>query len=243
MRPSTFFADMTESEQLVTETLLDTPRRFELDGVEYAIWPETLGKSLMVRRIVDGIGFKALANDTARSVVEAVKRERGRCAELVAVCTLKTRDELTAADIISERAGIFAATDDGTLAELVTACLMSNAEATIRDVAKATGIERDRERMQRVTSAKESRGMYTFGGRTIYGGLIDMACERYGWTLDYVVWGISLANLRLMLADQLNSIYLTDAEMRRCHISNDRDVINADDPANNERIMRLFGQG
>ena len=232
---------MTESERLVTDTLLEEPRAFELDGVKFAIWPETLGKSLMVRRIVDGIGFKALAADTARSVLEAVGRERSRCAELVAVCTLKGREALASADVIAQRAETFAATDDATLAELVTACLMSNAEATVREVGKATGIERDRERMQRVTAAKESRGSYTFGGRTIYGGLIDMACERYGWTLDYVLWGITLANLRLMLADQLTSIYLSDKEQRRCHISNDRDIINADDPANNERIMRMFG--
>ena len=41
-----------------------------------------------------------------------------------------------------------------------------------------------------------------FGGKTIWGTLIDAACERYGWTFDYVVWGISYNNLTLMLKDK-----------------------------------------
>ena len=35
-------------------------------------------------------------------------------------------------------------------------------------------------------------------------------CERYGWTFDYVLWGVSWANVRLMLTDAINIDYKSD---------------------------------
>ena len=79
----------------------------------------------------------------------------------------------------------------------------------------------------------------TFGGKSIYGTLIDTACQRYGWTFEYVVWGISYANLQLLLADSVTSIYLSDEERKRVNIPQDRDIINADDPANMAKIKAM----
>lgn len=42
--------------------------------------------------------------------------------------------------------------------------------------------------------SKKVQNQYVFGGKSIWGALIDAACERYGWTFDYVVWGISYNN-------------------------------------------------
>lgn len=54
----------------------------------------------------------------------------------------------------------------------------------------------------------------SFGGKTIFGSLIDIACKTYGWTKKYVVWGIDLISLRMMLADTVNSVYLSDDEAK-----------------------------
>lgn len=69
--------------------------------------------------------------------------------------------------------------------------------------------------------------------------MIDTACQRYGWTFEYVVWGISYANLQLLLADSVTSIYLSDEERKRVNIPQDRDIINADDPANMAKIKAM----
>ncbi len=80
--------------------------------------------------------------------------------------------------------------------------------------------------MAKVNQAKDSKGTFVFGGRTVWGSLIDAACERYGWPYDYVVWGVSYNNLTLMLKDKITSIYLSDEERKKAHI-----------PAANEKVF------
>jgi hypothetical protein len=95
--------------------------------------------------------------------------------------------------------------------------------------------------MGKALKAKKDNGSLTFGGRSIYGQLIDRACERYGWTVEYVVWGISYANLTLMLADQQTSIYLTEDELKKAKIrKRNEEVINGDDPASQERLKAIL---
>lgn len=66
-------------------------------------------------------------------------------------------------------------------------------------------------------------------GRSLWGGLLDVACAKYGWTLHYVLWEISYLNLQMMLTDAITVDY----------DSNEKgDIINADDPANAERLRR-----
>ena len=82
----------------------------------------------------------------------------------------------------------------------------------------------------------------SFGGRSVYGSLIDYACQRYGWTMQYVVWGISYANLQMLIADALNTAYLNDDEMRKLGVQNgDCQVLDGDDPQNAALIRQLFG--
>lgn len=74
----------------------------------------------------------------------------------------------------------------------------------------------------------------------MYGQIIDAACERYGWTFDYVLWGISLINLQMMLADKVSSVYLTDDENKRLHIVKSANVIDGDNPENAARIREML---
>ena len=80
--------------------------------------------------------------------------------------------------------------------------------------------------MSEVMKAKSNSNSFNFGGKSIYGALIDAACERYKWTYDYVVWKISYTNLQLMLKDSIKSVYLTDDEMKNVHINNMSTIID-----------------
>ena len=81
----------------------------------------------------------------------------------------------------------------------------------------------------------------TFGGKTIFGQLIDPAIERYGWTYEYVVWGVSYATLTVLLADKVTQVFLTDDEKKRVpkHLL-DNDKMSGDDPRNYARMMKEF---
>ena len=84
---------------------------------------------------------------------------------------------------------------------------------------------------------KERKNTITFGGKSIYGTIIDSACERYGWTMQYVVWGISYTNLCMLLADSTKDVYLTDDEMKKYQSSDNTNTISADDIGNMNLIL------
>lgn len=57
----------------------------------------------------------------------------------------------------------------------------------------------------------DSRTDSIYGGQTLWGE-IDTLCERYGWTEHYVLWGVSYAKAKLMLADAINEDYSKDSK-------------------------------
>ena len=80
----------------------------------------------------------------------------------------------------------------------------------------------------------------TYGGRSIW-GQIDTIAERYKWTVDYILWGISWANLQLMMADALRSDYKSK-EKSQNNTPEDGGVIDLTDPhADIRSFNRMFG--
>ena len=145
--------------------------------------------------------------------------------------------ELFDYDFVQERCNFFyKEIDNDSMAQLLVMVL---SEGDISAYIKHLGIDKEKEWQAKAMRAKKDNNSLTFGGKSIYGTLIDTACQRYGWTFEYVVWGISYANLQLLLADSVTSIYLSDEERKRVNIPQDRDIINADDPANMAKIKAM----
>lgn len=88
---------------------------------------------------------------------------------------------------------------------------------------------------------KESSSI-SFGGRSIYGAIIDYAAERYGWQVGYIVWGVSIINLNMMMCDSVTSVFLTKEERSKIGVSADKIFINADDPEQAKKIAQMFGK-
>lgn len=57
--------------------------------------------------------------------------------------------------------------------------------------------------------------------------MIDIVAKRYHWTFEYIVWGVSYVNISMMIADSIEFV-------------KSEEVINADDPRNQERIRRML---
>lgn len=66
--------------------------------------------------------------------------------------------------------------------------------------------------------------------------MLDVVCSKYGWTLDYALWGISYLNLNMMIGDAITVLTSFREEDEKV------EILNADDPANAEAILRQFGQ-
>ncbi len=221
----------------IADTIIDRPKGFSVGRRHFYLYPMTLGKMYLQQRVVDNLELNTelLRVNPYVEALRLVETKKEDCCLLLAYHTLQTKKDVLNNRIVTIRKNIFLREmENGDIATLTLACLTSDKTTNI---AQHLGINKELHSMSEIAKAKKSNNTYTFGGKSIYGALIDAACERYKWTLDYVVWGISYTNLQLLLKDRITSIYLTDEEMKNTHINNTSDMIDGN---NKDSIMRAI---
>lgn len=228
-------SDMEELGIIISNTLTDMPIGFDTEHAHVNIYPTTLGMMYLTSQLVDSLELdkELLQADPFLEALRVANTKRETCCRLIAYHSLNTKNEILDSKCVSKQTElIFKECSNEDIATLLIIILKANSYQTI---AKETGMEEEAKRMAKVNAAKKSENSFIFGGKTIWGTLIDAACERYGWTFDYVVWGISYNNLTLMLKDKITSIYLSDDERKKAHIPAGEEVIDGN---NKEAVMK-----
>lgn len=201
---------MTRDE--VVAALVERPQGFDIDGRRLYLYPLTLGRL----ELIAGLGLEVGEGLPSLEVLRVVRLRREVSIHALAIFTLKRKRDVMGEALAKRRAYLDEVLSDEQLATLlITAFSMDKTAALLRHY----GIDKEGERRAQVMKSKEHSNVWTFGGRSIYGNLIDAACERYGWSYDYVLWGVSFTSLTLMLRDQVTQVYLTDKEAKRCKVS------------------------
>jgi len=222
----------------IAMVLTDMPLGIEVGANHYYLYPQTLGKMYLTSPIVERleINQENLKVSAFMEALRVVSEHFDDCCQLIAYHTFNSKSRLLDKRCISKRAKElhnWCDTDD--LATLLITILSDN---KLAEITKELELDKESERMAKVNHAKDSKNQFIFGGRTVWGSLIDAACERYGWTYDYVVWEISYNNLTLMLKDKITSIYLSDDERKKAHIPSATEKVYSGD--NKEDIMTLI---
>lgn len=210
----------------IADTIIDRPKGFSVGSRHFYLYPVTLGKMYLQQRIIDNldVNFKLLKISPYAEVLRLVKTKKEDCCLLLTYYTLRGKEEILCNETVAERKGIFLKEmKNEDIATLMLACLTCDKTFAFM---KHFGIDKEQERMSEVIEAKDNKNSFSFGGKSVYGTIIDAACERYKWTYDYVVWGISYTNLQLLLKDSVKSIYLTDEEMKDAHINNVSSIVD-----------------
>lgn len=228
------------NEYNIADMILEKPLEFYIEQERYRLYPVTLGKSYLIQRLVSSLGIKA-ENVQINPFLEALRLCRDKVdtvARIIAYSTIKDKETLFDEDFVSKRASHFIETlDTEDLAKLLLYILTGD---KVEECIKYLGLDKEREDQKKVLKVKnKGSNVLSFGGKSMYGTLIDIACERYGWTMDYVVWGISYANLRMLMADMITTISLTDEEKKKVHLRT-KDFIDGDNPDNIDRIRAMF---
>lgn len=221
---------MKELGTIIANVLTDTPIYFTIGNKRYCAYPPTLGKMYLISQLLEtlGINKENIATNPVLEIMRVVKAKRMECCKLLAYHITNKREKLLDIEWIERVSNsLNRAADDEDLTTLLVVILK---ESSLENIVSMTGIDKETERMSNVSAAKDTKNQYVFGGNTIWGSMIDVACERYGWSYDYVVWGISYNNLTLMLKDKITSIYLSDEEAKKCRIlQQSGDYINGND--------------
>lgn len=234
---------MSEDKKLIdmniADTIIERPHGFKVNQCQFYLYPVTLGKTYLISRLVEclGINLEIIKANPYMEALRLCQEKKEIVCRILSYHTINRKDELFDCNLVQGRCDFFCKElDDDSMAQLLVMVLP---EGDISTYVKHLGIDKEKEWQAKAMKAKKDNNSLVFGGKSIYGTLIDAACQRYGWTFEYVVWGISYANLQLLLADSVTSIYLSDEERKRINIPQDRNVINADDPENMAKIKAM----
>jgi len=225
------------TEEDVADAIIERPHGFSVEGRHFYLYPATLGKIYLLQRLVRSleIDHEIMRLNPYLEALRLVETKREDCCLLLTYQTLKSKSEMFDNIKIKIRRDFFVkhlANDD--LATLIIITLTHTDQTD--QIEKFLGIEMEMARMNKVMKVKDDKNTFSFGGVSIYGSLIAAACEKFHWTMDYVMWGITFTNLQLLMRDSVKTVYLSDEERKKAHISNDRTRIDGND----KDLMRAF---
>ena len=235
---------MTIDKQLeisVSDTIIEKPLRFNVGEHKFNIYPSTLGKNQLLKNLYLSmhINEELLTTNPLAETLRISKENPDAVCRIIAYSTFNDKRSIMDTDKVFHRAKIFK--DHSSTDELSTLLSVILSNDRTGELIHYFGIDADKDLKARINRIKGDGNSITFGGKSIYGLLIDFACQRYGWTMDYVLWEISYANLTMLSADAITTIYLTDEERKQLGLGFGQ-VINADDPANRDLIREMISE-
>ena len=227
-------------EMNIADAIMEKPIGFHIGNRHFCLYPPSLGKTYLLSRLIDGLSINKdiLKENPFLESLRLCKDKKDIVCRIISYHTFRRKRDILDEVKVSSRAMIFEKElDDKELANLfIATTLWDNASTYI----KLFGLDKEQMLRKKIAKLKEkSGGNVSFGGLSTYGALIDFACQRYGWTMEYVVWGISYLNLQMLMADAVTSIYLSKEEMKKLRIPQDRTFINGDDPSSMDRIKTM----
>lgn len=205
-----------KSTDLMLRILTEQGRGFESGGRRFELAAQSLGGELLIARDIEALGLDTAALNRTPLMellrVSALKRQE--TLRVIARATCRSRKEHLDEELIRERESFLAASlDVEEVASLLSAILGDN---DLDRLQEDIGLNGDRELQRRLSDLRsDESGMIGFGGRCLFGRVVDAACSRYGWSYRYVVWGISHNALAIMLADQMSCVSISDNERRK----------------------------
>ncbi|WP_300701319.1 hypothetical protein [Bacteroides sp.] len=227
-------------EMNIADTIIERQIGFNVGKQRFCIYPPTLGKTYLLARLLKGLeaNEKIIYTNPYLEAMRLCTEKKDVVCRVLAYNTFNRKEDILDNRKVDKRTEAFSKLDVEELATLFTLVLSDdNTESYI----SYFGIDKERVERARIAKIKNDSSSVTFGGNSTYGTLIDFACQRYGWSMDYVVWGISYANLKMLMADAITTIYLSEEERKQLGMSVG-EVINGDDPKNKNLIRQMLNE-
>lgn len=207
-------------EETLADAVLNRPQEFFIGDKRYELHSPTLGMSILIDRLMKGLDIHqtALIENPGLESLRLCSISKDTVCSILSIYALHDYDKLCDS---KGRRGIEEELKKLSTEELASLFLFVLTAPNAETLISLSGLVKEQERQAKIAKYKNKDGhTQTFGGKTLYGILIDTACAKYGWTKEYVVWGIDLISLRMMLADAISSVYLSDEEIKAIGVKN-----------------------
>lgn len=211
----------------INDILFQSPIPIRIGRTEYSIAPVTFG----MLRVLSEYPFFQEEGPLEQRLVMLCAEDFEQACSILACLTLgkKSSDRR----LVAERASRLNSKCERADLPIILHMVLNDDTA---ELMRHYGIEKDIEKKGKVSEVKKSENNLSFGCRSPWGSILDAACSRYHWSVEYVLWGISSANLTMMMSDAGGTVYLGDDELKKLN----NKVLKADDPANADEILRKF---
>lgn len=211
--------------EALADAVMDRPREFFIDDRRFCLWSPSLGMSLMLSRHLAelGINHEILSANPTVEALRIVSKNPEKVCRILSIHTLRKFRSLCNSKIIDERTNYFLS--NLTLKELSGLLISILSEPNAETLISLSGIDKQREKQAKIAQIKKDKSnSITFGGLTYYGSMIAPAMSNLHMSYHDVVWGISLINLRMLLADSVNSVYLSDEEAKMLGMATEQKI-------------------
>lgn len=225
----------------VADAIIEKPIRFNVGKQKYSIYPPTLGKTQILKNLYLSLDINAqlLSLNPLAEAIRISRENPDVVCQIIAYSTFNDKNSIMNTEKVFQRAKTLK--EHLTTEDLATLLSLILSNDKTDEFIKYFKIDADKELREHLSRIKGESNSLTFGGKSIYGLLIDFACQRYGWTMDYILWGISYVNLNMLFADAITTVYLTDEERKQLGMGFGQSI-NADDPANRDLIRELISE-
>ncbi len=202
----------------VRDALISRPNEFRAGGRTLRLYPVTLGTSLILSARIEALNpdMALLASDSMLEALRLCTEHPQEVAEIVATCTFARRRDILDNRKVRRRGAFLSA--QASREDMATLLLLVLAPDGSEEAIREAGLDKQRQIQARIARIKQEEGSTeTFGGKSLFGTLVVPACELFHCLPHTVIWEIPLAQLRLCLADRVNSVWLSEEErMKLC---------------------------
>ncbi len=233
---------INELEYELADIVAERPQEFMVGGETVCFYPVTLAKTFLLKKHIHNlsIDMDGLKRNQFVEALRLVSEKREECCKILSIYTApNTYEDLYDRNRMGERRELLGRLDAENLASLLINVLVSSdkTEAMIQYL----GIDKELERTKRIMAIKNKNGKNTVnvGGKTVFGSFIAQLMEM-GFTDREVLYERGYTFLRLMLADRISSIYMTEEEMRELPTSQGGVMLDGNNPDSFGKVSSFF---
>lgn len=201
-------------EYTLADIITAKPHEIRIGRKVLRFYPVTLAKTFVLRRWMDALDIDAniLKTNPYIECLRLVETQHDIISEILAIHSApNTRRDLHDSHSRSVRRNLLSSVKQEHLAGLLLTMLTQDQTEELTDY---LGLRNEHERLMEALDVKrkDSKNNLNFGGKSIFGGFIGQLKEM-GYTDDEILFEHGYSYLRLMLADRVTSVYLTDEEL------------------------------
>lgn len=233
-----------ELEYALADIITARPYEFRVGRKTLRLYPVTLAKTFVLRRLTDKLDMdtELLKANPYMECLRLAETHREVVTRILAIHTApNTWKDLHDSRGTAMRQNLLRDVKPEHIAGLLMAVLTADKTDQLEE---HLGMNAERERLKSAIEAKgdSNKNNLSFGGKSIFGTFIGQLKEM-GYSDDEILFERGYSYLRLMLADKVTSMYLSDEELDKLPQEDGGLMLDGDDDGDLDTLASLIKQG